>query len=145
MDANRNITTAGIAVQTETERVAARLLLALDAITLDSPARGRDAERHATRLRFALDHLDDLRREAAINRARASGIGANNAPTPRATGATYTGNVFVPARVEVAASILETHVLGAARVLGIARRTRATTDDNSTLDDIASALTERAA
>jgi hypothetical protein len=89
----------GGAQLTETERVAAQLLLRLDALSIDAPARARDAERYATRLRFALDHVADLRRSAAVARG-----------------------VFAPARVEVAISILESHAITAARFLGVTRR-----------------------
>ena len=118
MEANQNDGAAAAVIPTETERVAAQLLLRLDALTLDAPARTRDAERYATRLRFALDHVDDLRRSAALARG-----------------------AFAPARVEVALSILESHVVTAARFLGISgRRTAPRTietvaDITSIIDD----------
>jgi hypothetical protein len=135
MDANRDITTAGIAVQTETERVAARLLLALDAAGIGGTDRARDAERHAARLRFALDHVDELRRQAVTEIQRRAGP----------TGGVASDRVFVLARVEVAVSILETHVLGAARFLGIIRRPRTLANDAGQMGELTTALNERAA
>lgn len=76
---------------TEMEADAERMLAALAALTAAGRGDALDAERYALRLRFALDRLDDLKKDARRN-----------------------GGVFAPARVEVALSILETHVRTAA-------------------------------
>jgi hypothetical protein len=125
MDANHIDDTAAGALQTETERVAAQLLLRLDALAIDAPARAREAERYAARLRFALDHLADLRR------------------SPAPAGTPPTGGAFVPARVEVALSILESHLMTAARFLGVARRGSKKEAALENVADVTAAMDER--
>jgi hypothetical protein len=70
------------------EADAERLLLALDTIALADGMGAGEALRHAARLRFSLERVDDLRRHAHA---------ASGAFTPD------------PARVEIACAILDAH------------------------------------
>jgi hypothetical protein len=70
---------------------AARLLPVLEAIGASKLAMAPQARKYADRLAFAMARLDEMKRAAAID-----------------------AGVFAPARAEVAASILEGHVAGAA-------------------------------
>jgi hypothetical protein len=72
---------------TPIEATAEHLLRALDAISASDRPVAQDGERIATRVRFAMARVDDLRRSALV-----------------------IGGVFAPARLEVALSILETQV-----------------------------------
>ena len=69
---------------------AAGLVAALDAAATVGGADARDAGRHLLRLRFSLARVDELKQRVA-----------------------RTGGVFEPARLEVAVSILDAHVMRA--------------------------------
>ena len=71
----------------EIEVDAERMLLGIDALVLAGVPEAALAERYATRLRFALGRVDELKRAAIAD-----------------------GGAFAPARLEVATWILESHV-----------------------------------
>jgi hypothetical protein len=70
---------------------AARLLSVVEAVAASKLPSAVQARKYVDRLTFAITRLDELKRAAA-----------------------FEGGVFAPARAEVAASILEGHVAGAA-------------------------------
>ena len=76
---------------TQIETDAARLLSVLEAVAGSKLTMAAQAQKYADRLTFAIARLDETKRAAEIE-----------------------GGVFAPARAEVAASILEGHVAGAA-------------------------------
>lgn len=95
-----NPTTAWRRMQSEI--LGERLVRNLESAVLPDKSEARDALRYAQRLRFALDRVDQLR----ISSVR-------------------TGTVFEAARLDVALTILETHVFRAANFIDdIARRQR---------------------
>jgi hypothetical protein len=100
------------------------LVAALDVVATAGGAEARDAGRHLLRLRFSLARVDELKQRVA-----------------------RTGGVFEPARLEVAVSILDTHVMRAegfceriaARLPKAARR-RATGDAAASADEAPAAI-----
>jgi hypothetical protein len=80
---------AGESHQIETD--AARLLSVMEAVAASKLAMAPQAQKYVDRLTFAIARLDEMKRAAEAD-----------------------GGVFAPARAEVAASILEGHVAGAA-------------------------------
>jgi len=88
MSANRTDTTLELA--TELEWIAREIAAALQTVVASDGAHVRNAERHLIRLRFSLARVDELKQRVA-----------------------RTGGVFEPARLEVAISILDTHVMRA--------------------------------
>ena len=86
----------------QSEILGLRLILNLESAALPDQGEARDAVRYAERLRFALGRVDELRASSMRS-----------------------GSVFDAARLDVALTILETHVFRAAYFIdGIARRQR---------------------
>ena len=88
MNDGRTETTMEMA--TELEWIAREVASALEAAASKGGEHARDAERHLVRLRFSLARVDELKQRVA-----------------------RTGGVFEPARLEVAVSILDLHVMRA--------------------------------
>ncbi len=88
MSGNRTETTLEMA--TELEWIAREIASALKTVMASDGAHARNAERHLMRLRFSLARVDELKQRVA-----------------------RTGGVFEPARLEVAVSVLDTHVMRA--------------------------------
>lgn len=88
MSGNRTETT--LATATELEWIAREVTGALKTVMAADGAHARTAERHLLRLRFSLARVDELKQRVA-----------------------RTGGVFEPARLEVAVSILDAHVIRA--------------------------------
>jgi hypothetical protein len=107
MDAMQNINSGRDDAATDGRQLlldADRLLIAMEALAATDAPESEYAEKYALRIRFALTRLAQL----ALDAERA-------------------GGVFAPARVEVATSILETHVASAAEYVNRAlRRVRRT-------------------
>jgi hypothetical protein len=87
MDDIRSSTTETEFAARQLEIDADRLLIAVEALAESGASDAGDAARYAERIRFALTRLAQLREDARRE-----------------------GGAFAPARVEVATSILETHV-----------------------------------
>jgi hypothetical protein len=102
---------------------AARLLSVLEAVAASKLEVAWEAQKHADRLIFATTRLDEMKRAAAND-----------------------GGVFAPARAEVAASILEGHVAGAAgfinRTMRAVRRAPGRRALRAEVDEAASVLDE---
>lgn len=105
------------------ERHAARLIVALDAVTALGASETREARKHAERLRFGLARVAQLRPAAAAE-----------------------GGAFAPARLDVAVSILETYVELAANFVThtVARTRRVDRHDFAAAVAEAEAAVERA-
>ena len=88
MNDGRTETTMEMA--TELEWIAREIASALEASAVAGGENARDAERHLLRLRFSLARVQELKERVA-----------------------RTGGVFEPARLEVAVSILDLHVMRA--------------------------------
>lgn len=88
MSEDRTDATAEMA--TDLEWIARELAGALEAVIASGGAQARNAERHLMRLRFSLARVDELKQRVA-----------------------RTGGVFEPARLGVAVSILDAHVVRA--------------------------------
>jgi hypothetical protein len=120
-------TVAVVERATKLAAMAADLADALDAVATAGGAEARDAGRHLLRLRFSLARVDELKQRVA-----------------------RTGGVFEPARLEVAVSILDAHVMRAegfcaqiaARLPKAAAR-RVTGDGAASADEASDGQSER--
>lgn len=83
-------TDATVEMATDLEWIARELASALEAVIASDGAQARNAERHLMRLRFSLARVDELKQRIA-----------------------RMGGVFEPARLNVAVSILDVHVVRA--------------------------------
>ena len=83
-------TDATVEMATDLEWLARELASALEAVIASDGAQARNAERHLMRLRFSLARVDELKQRVA-----------------------RMGGVFEPARLHVAVSILDAHVVRA--------------------------------
>lgn len=127
--ATDNISTDGVTLPGGTdddmEGDALRLIVALDAVAAIDADAARNTERYQERLRFALRRVDELRHEAKAE-----------------------GGVFTSARLEIAFSILETHVQTSAayvnRVVKRARRVPGRSTVRATVDEAVAAIETRA-
>jgi hypothetical protein len=110
---------SGEGMQIEADAV--RLLDVLNAVAGSKLPQARQAQKHADRLTFGVQRLGELR-----------------------SAATRTGGVFAPARAEVAASILEGYVAGAAgfinRTMRQVRRAPGRRELRAEVDEAAAAL-----
>jgi hypothetical protein len=130
MNDGRTETTMEMA--TELEWIAREVASSLEAAAATGGEHARDAERHLVRLRFSLARVDELKQRVA-----------------------RTGGVFEPARLEVAVSILDLHVMRAegfceriaVRAPKAARRVMADAAGarDAAVDDAAEYAAERAA
>jgi sulfite reductase beta subunit-like hemoprotein len=117
---------------TELEWIAREVAEALDATVAAGGDHARNAERHLVRLRFSLARVDELKQRVA-----------------------RTGGVFEPARLEVAVSILDLHVMRAEgfceRIAARAPKARRgvtaskTGETRTAIDDAVEYVAERAA
>jgi hypothetical protein len=83
-------TDATVEMATDLEWIAREIAGVLEGVVAADGARARNAERHLLRLRFSLARVKELQERVARS-----------------------GGVFEPARLEVAVSILDTHVMRA--------------------------------
>ncbi len=128
---NDGRTDTAMEMATELEWIAREIAGALETAAAKGGEHVRDAERHLVRLRFSLARVDELKQRVA-----------------------RTGGVFEPARLEVAVSILDLHVMRAegfcdriaVRAPKAARRVMATgAATNSSADDAVEDAEARAA
>jgi hypothetical protein len=83
-------TDATVEMATDLEWISREIAGVLEGVVASNEARARNAERHLLRLRFSLARVKELQERVARS-----------------------GGVFEPARLEVAVSILDTHVMRA--------------------------------
>jgi hypothetical protein len=87
---NDGRTDATVEMATDLEWIAREIAGVLEGVVTSNEVRARNAERHLLRLRFSLARVKELQERVARS-----------------------GGVFEPARLEVAVSILDTHVMRA--------------------------------
>lgn len=123
-------TDATVEMATDLEWIAREIASALEGVAASDDARARNAERHLLRLRFSLARVKELQERVV-----------------RSTG------VFEAARLEVAVSILDTHVMRAEFFCGqiagqrpkSARQTIARAAEAQVVDDVKATARQRAA